>query len=257
MDYTVSSVDRALHLLEVLAEMPDSGVSELAERTGCTKSLTFRLLFTLEQRGFVAKDPERRTYTLGHRAMLLGDQARRQSRLINAAEPFMRELNEQLHENVLLLVRDGMNSVCLSLKASTSPQRIFAEIGRRGPLHAGGGPKILLAFAPDEVRAAVLEAPLELFTEATIRSGAHLASALETIRRDGWTVSEGELDFAKCSVAAPVRDDSGDVIATLSVTGPSDRLADALRTQVRDTVVSAAHRLSQTLGHRGDPVMAT
>ena len=100
-------------LIEVLAEHPGSGVSELAERTGCTKSLTFRLLFTLEQRGLVSKDTERRTYTLGYRAMLLGDQARRQSRLINAAEPFMRELNKQLGENVLLLVRDGMNSVCM------------------------------------------------------------------------------------------------------------------------------------------------
>ena len=251
MDYTVSAVDRALLLLEALSDLPDSGVSELAERTGCTKSLTFRLLFTLEQRGFVSKDAARRTYTLGYRTMLLGDQARRQSRLLNAAEPFMRELNEELQENVLLMVRDGLDSICIALKASVHPQRIFAEVGRRGPLHAGGGPKILLAFAPDEVQAAVLDGELPSFTDATIDTRARLEQALEEIRRDGWTVSQGELDFDKCSVAAPVRSGGGQVVAALSVTGPADRLAHALRNQTRDAIVSAAHRLSATLGHSG------
>ena len=74
--YTVSAVDRALTLLEVLAERPHVGVTELAERTGNTKSLVFRLLYTLERRGYVRKDPATRTYSLGHRPLSLADRAR-------------------------------------------------------------------------------------------------------------------------------------------------------------------------------------
>lgn len=75
-----------------LAERPESGVMELAEVTENTKSLTFRLLHTLERRGMVRKDPERRSYTLGYRALLLGDQSRRQSRLASTAEPILADL---------------------------------------------------------------------------------------------------------------------------------------------------------------------
>lgn len=252
----VSAVDRALRLMEALSDAPESGVSELAARTGCTKSLTFRLLHTLEARGFVAKDPNRRTYTLGLQAMLLGEQARRQSRLLTAAEPVLDDLAAATGETVLLLIRDGLNSVCVALREARSKQRIFAEVGRRGPLHAGGGPKILLAHAPDDVRAAVLAQDLASYTAQTL-NGEALMQALALIRHDGWTVSEGELDFDKCSVAAPVHDAGDGVIAALSVVGPSDRLGEGLRNQMRDSVVASAYRLSANLGHRGAPVMAS
>ena len=75
-----------------LAERPESEVMELAEATGNTKSLTFRLLHTLERREMVRKDPERRSYTLGYRALLIGDQSRRHSRLASTAEPILADL---------------------------------------------------------------------------------------------------------------------------------------------------------------------
>ncbi|WP_163849547.1 IclR family transcriptional regulator [Pseudooceanicola aestuarii] len=256
MDYTISSVDRALRMLEALADNPGSGVTELAAATGCTKSQTFRLLFTLEARGFVTKDADRR-YTLGFRAMLLGDQARRQSRLIAAAEPFLHELYDRLRENVLLLVRDGLNSVCILLRSSPDPDQIFAQVGRHGPLYAGGGPKVLLAHARQDIQDAVLEGEMQAFTDGTIRDPDVLRSLLDQIRRDGWTISEGELDLHKCSVAAPVRDASGMVIAALSVTGAADRLRDTLRTETRDALVSASGRLSVALGYRGTPVVVS
>ncbi|WP_118135481.1 IclR family transcriptional regulator [Oceanicella sp. SM1341] len=257
MDYTISAVDRAIGLLEALVDLPGAGVSDLAERTGNTKSLTFRLLYTLEQRGFVAKDAERRTYSLGHRAMLLGDQARRQSRLVTSAQPFMRELGEKTEQNVLLLIRDGLCSICVSLRSAPNPQRIFAEVGRRGPLYAGGGPKVLLAFAPEEVIDQVAAGPMTGFTTNTLKDGDSLRAALATIRRDGWTVSESELDYNTCSAAAPVRNQSGEVVAALSVTGSSDRMSGEAQREVLDAVVSASHRLSAMLGWGGAPFMAS
>lgn len=246
--YVVSSVDRAVHLLLTLAESPDCGVTELAEATQNTKSLTFRLLHTLEQRGLVQKHADRRTYSLGYRALLLGDQTRRQSRLISTAEPVLSDLSAATRENALLLVRQGRNSICIAMQASPEPLRIYATVGRLGPLHAGGGPKVLLAHAPDDIRREVMDGTLESFTEGTVCDAAALRDALARIRSDGHAVSIGELDPNTFSIAAPVRDHSGHVIAALAVNGPTVRLNDAAKDKVRDAVISDADRLSRMLG---------
>lgn len=114
-----------------------------------------------------------------------------------------------------------------------------------------------MAFAPQEVQDEVLESDLKSYTETTICDPDQLRPLLEEIRRDGWTISEGELDLHKCSVAAPIRDASGTVIAAISVTGAANRLKDTLRTETRDAVVGAAERLSVALGYRGTSVSAS
>ena len=243
-------------MLEALAELPGSGVTELAERTGCTKSQTFRILFTLEARGFVTKDADR-SYRLGFQTMLLGDQARRQSPLIAAAEPYVNELYDRLNENVLLIVRHDLQSACILLRSSPDRDKIFADFGRTGPLHAGGGPKILLAHAPASVQEQVMASELQGFTPNTIQDPDELRRMLEKIRLDGWTLSDGEIDEHKRSIATPVRDASGTVVAALSVTGSSDRLQDDLLIQTREALLTTAGRLSVALGYRGAPVVVS
>lgn len=251
--YIVSSVDRAMQLLLTLAEQPDSGVTELAEATRNTKSLTFRLLYTLEQRGLVRKDPERRTYTLGYRALLLGDQSRRQSRLITTAEPILADLSEVTRENALLLVREDLHSICIAMQASPQPLRIFAAVGRLGPLHAGGGPKVLLAFAPKDIQQRVISGTLEEFTDVSISDADALMETLDTIRKEGFVVSIGELDPNIFSIAAPIRDHSGAVIAALAVNGPTGRLTEETREGIEFAVKSNADRLSRILGWQERP----
>lgn len=246
--YVVSSVDRAALLLLTLAEYPDSGVTELADATQNTKSLTFRLLHTLERRGLVRKDPDRRTYTLGYRALLLGDQSRRQSRLISTAEPILEDLSNSTRENALLLVRDDLHSICIAMHASPEPLRIFAAVGRLGPLHAGGGSKVLLAYAPQDIRKQVISGALEAFTNMSISEADELETALDDIRKQGHVTSVGELDPNIFSIAAPVRDHTGAVIAALAVNGPSARLTDASQDKISAAVLSDAGRLSQMLG---------
>lgn len=251
MSYTISAVDRAMLLLEALAETPDTGISELAEKTGFTKSLIFRLLYTLEERGFVAKDPARRTYSLSWRAMLLGDQARRQSKLISAAEPHMDELHRQTGCNVSVQIRDGLHSVVVAMRRGRQEQRIFAEIGRHGPLHAGGGPKVLLAFAPEELREQVLASDLARFTPQTMIEPDRLREALATIRRDGWVISEGELDHSTCSIAIPIYDSSSEVAAAVAVTGIGELLPPEARGRVLDLLREAGRQITRLVGAHG------
>ncbi len=249
MSYTISAVDRALALLEALAEKADIGVTELAERTGNTKSLVFRLLFTLEQRGFVQKDPVTRTYALGYRSLYLADHVRQQSRLIVAAQPYLDTLVEETHENVFLVVREELHSVCIAMRESPQPLRLSARRGQRGPLHAGGGPKVLLAFAPDEVQQRVLKSKLRGFTETSITDPKALAKALAEIRVTEFTRSYGEMDPDAFSFAAPVRDHSGAVVAALSVAGPVRRITEDVANHHEDSVRKAASGLSRDLGY--------
>lgn len=256
MPYKISAVDRALGLLEVLAEHPGLGVTEIAALTGNTKSLVFRLIYTLEQRGYVIKDPVARTYTLGYRTLYLSAHAQEQLALIHVAAPFMDDLAQICEENVILMVRDGTASVCVAVRQSPHPVRLYAQVGRRGPLHVGGGPKILLAFAPDEVRREVLAAPLERFTPSTVTDSAKLAEILAAIRRTGVNESHGDLDDDAFSFAAGIHGRGGDVAAALSIAGPKARLTDQKADTYRRRVRETARRIGEALGYRPKLVAA-
>jgi|TARA_B110000196_G_C21135530_1_gene660873 IclR family KDG regulon transcriptional repressor len=246
--YIISSVDRAIHLLLTLAENPNCGVTELAKATQNTKSLTFRLLHTLECRGLVRKNPGQRTYILGYGALLLGDVSRRQSQLTTTAEPILADLSNTTRENALLMVREDLHSICIAMHASPEPLRIFASVGRLVPLHVGGGPKVMLAYAPQDIQQKVTSGSLETFTKMSISEAAALEASLDEIRAKGYSLSIGELDPNIFSIAAPVRDYTETVIAALSINGPTARLTDTTLIDFRAKVLSSADQLSQKLG---------
>lgn len=250
MPYTISAVDRALNLLEAVAEHPGLNVTELANVTGNTKSLVFRLMFTLEQRGYVIKEPASRTYTLGYRPLFLAASAQDNVALIKAAGPFLDDLARRSGQQVNLLVRDGLHSVCVALRTARDLGRLYAQVGRRGPLHAGGGPKVLLAFAPDEIREQVLSGPLSAFTPTTTTDRGALERRLAVIRETGRNESRGDLDADAFSFASAIHDRTGEVVAAISVAGKLDRLEPGDDEKLPRIVAEAAERISDALGFR-------
>ncbi len=248
MDYTITAVDRALALLEVVAEHPGVGLSELARLSGNTKTLAFRMATTLESRGYLLKDSETRSYTLGHKPLLLSEKMQHQMPLLRVANPILDDLVSRTQENVSLLVRDGLQSVCIGIRQSPQPIRLYSELGRQGPLHVGGGPKLLLAFAPSDVQETVADGALDRFTPETITDGPKLLSALEKIRFQGYNISHGDQDAGAFSIAAPIRNHSGQVIASLSVAGPQSRLTDDLERLYVRMLLAAVNEISALLG---------
>lgn len=246
--YVVAALDRGLELLEHLAERPDSGVSDLARLSGSTKSQAFRILRTLERRGFVRKDPETRTYALGYRPLFLAERIERQAILLRSARPHMRALARETGENVHLIAREGLNSMCIALEESDQPLRLYAAVGRRGPLHAGGGSTVLLAHASDEVREAVLGEALETYTPKTITDPDRLRALLHTIRERGWHEADEDVDPGAYALSVPIHDHAGAVVAALSVAGPKSRLTDAARAAHLDALHAAGTRISRELG---------
>lgn len=251
--YVVAALDRGLELLEQLAERPDSGVSDLARHAGSTKSQAFRILRTLEARGYVRKDPETRTYALGYRPLFLAEHVERQAILLRSARPHMRALARQTGENVHLIARDGLDSICIALEESDQPLRLYASVGRRGPLHAGGGSTVLLAHASEEVRAAVLAEPLETYTPKTITDPDRLRALLHSVRERGWHEADEDVDPGAYALSVPIHDHAGAVVAALSVAGPKSRLTDAARELHLEALRRAGSLISQDMGWTTSP----
>ncbi|QLG09721.1 IclR family transcriptional regulator [Deinococcus sp. D7000] len=249
--YGISALTSALQVLETVGEHPGLKARQLAELTGLTKSKVFRILRTLESLGYVTLDTDHAS-VLGRSAYLLGKRAEQQWSLSRAATPVLDELARLTMENVHLVVREGLHSLVVDVRISPQPIRMYAEVGRIGPLHAGGTPKVLLAYAPEAVVQEVLQSRLDQFTDTTVRNAEDLLEILRRIRTDGYHLALSDLEDDTFSIAAPVFNHHGQVIAALSVAGPTMRLDADKRRDFIALVAKAARQLSHALGYRGD-----
>ncbi|NEE04547.1 IclR family transcriptional regulator [Phytoactinopolyspora halotolerans] len=219
----VQSLDRAIDLLEILTDLGgDAGLSELASRSGLALPTIHRLLRTLVNRGYVRQLPSRR-YTLGPRVVRLGEAAGRQ--LGVGTKPHLERLAHELGESVNLAILDGDMVVYVAQAASTRSMRMFTEVGRRVHCHSTGVGKMVLAqLADDDVHKIIASAGLPPATEHSITDIEALFAELDSIRKRGHAVDDGEQEIGVRCFAVPV---SGTPTpAALSVSGPAVRVTD-------------------------------
>ena len=261
-DYTIQALHHALTVLETFLE-PDrmvQGISEISDALDLNKSRVFRILNTLEQHHFVQRDPETKQYRLGLALMAFGETARQRLEVVQVAAPVLDALAEQSGETVHLGILDGDESVCVARRVSAHTVRLYAEVGRRAPLHVGGVPKVLLAYLPAAERAQILRSgTLAPITDQTTVDPDELEETLAQIRRDGYNVAVGDLDPEVHSIAAPIHDHAGRVVAAVSVAGPSHRFPPAKVESTIRLVCRSAAEISRLLGYRtavGEPKVA-
>lgn len=245
--YKIEAVGRALNVLETLAEKPGLGATALATEMGLTKSIVFRILQTLEEAGYVHRDPERATFSLGYRVVLLGERVGREGALLHVAPSIMDELRDETGENVNLVIREGSFAVALATREGLHAIRIFAQNGQKGPLHAGGASMLLLAYAEPSILDRVLTSELTSFTNHTITDPDQLRKILHRIRVNGYNVALNDLDDGAFSIAAPIFNASGEVVAGLSIAGAAVRLDEPQRELYIEAVKSAAQKISAKL----------
>jgi IclR family transcriptional regulator, KDG regulon repressor len=246
--YLIEAVDRSLQLLEMLADETDLGVTEIAQRMGVSKALAFRLLYTLERRDYVIRDPERRTSALGYRVLHLAEMVEHNSVIVRATKALMDELARVSREDVNLFVRTGLTTLCVAARPSPHPVRMYAEVGRSNLLHAGGSSTVLLAFAPAEVQESLLRGDLKMYTPLTLTDPMRLRQRLDQVRREGYHIARGDVDEAGFSIAAPVYGHGGAVVAAVSIAGALSRLTKEASDHHRDLVIDFAARMTLQLG---------
>lgn len=247
--YVIEAADRALILLELLAFNPDLGVAEIARMMEVSKTLAFRLLHTLEKRGYVVRDEERRTSSLGYRVLNLASNVNRQNLLVTTTKSVMDELAKLCDEDVNLFTRIGLNSVCIAARSSVHQVRVFPEVGLRMAMHAGAASPLLLAYAPEDVQEAVLSGPLEAFTPNTVTDPAKLRQRLRRMRKQGFHISRGDVDLAAFAIAAPIFGHDGAIAASVCISGAISRLTPEITERHKRMVMDYAARMSARLGN--------
>jgi len=249
-DYSIAAVGRALDLLEALSRIGPAPLAALADEARCTRTAGFRLLRTLEARGFAIQDEARGMWRLGARWGVLGRAAVEQGALAATAMPFLVALGKTSGENVYLRVRDGLESETIAIYQTDPGLRLYSEVGKRQTLHAGSS-RLLLAHAPETVQTQVLAQRLPRFTPATRTDSAWIAADLQRIRTRGYLMTTDEVVAGAATVAAPVRDASGQVVAVMSVSAPTMRMRPPRPRALLPMVLDAAQKLSRILGAGG------
>jgi IclR family acetate operon transcriptional repressor len=257
-DYSIAVLDRALDLLEALAESPAGvplGVSEVARRAGVTKSAAFRILANLERRGYVAKDPVSARYTLGTHLVYLGELSLGAIDLRTAARPALEALRQRFGETVNLGVREGVEVVYVDMIESAHGLRMAARVGGRDYLHSTALGKAILAYLPPAERDQLLHAPegLPARTERTITDPVRLRAELDRVRERGIAEDRDENEVGARCLGAPIFDHRGAVAGAISVSAPDSRLDDARAAEVGLTVREEAATVTQRLGGHPRP----
>jgi len=255
--YNVPALERGLRVLgEFSRETRTLTAPELARRFKLPRSTVFRLLATLEGMGFVERDEGAREYRLGLAVLRLGFEYLASLPLNELGHPLLERLSQETGHACNLIVRDGRSIVYVSRVSPPSPFVSAVSIGTRLPAHATVLGRILMVdLSLPELRALYPETQLEAFSSSTPRTVTELFDLVQEDRERGYAVSEGFFEANISTIAAPVRDHSGHVVAALGMTLNAGRIEagqiDALVTQVRES----ADRLSSLLNYsprRGD-----
>jgi DNA-binding IclR family transcriptional regulator len=237
--------------LDLLARSGEAGVTKLAADIGVHKSTAFRLVTTLERGGLVEQSEHRGKYRLGMGILRLAGATTARLDVVQEARPICRELAAATRETVNISVLSDRSAFYLDQVAGASSLQPHNWVGQRIPLHATSNGKVLLSgLSPDEVEATVSALPA--LTDRTITDLSRLRAEVEEVRVRGYAQAVDELEVGLTAVAAPIRNAHGDVVAALSVSGPSFRLDRQRIDEIVPLLLDAAREVSHRLGW-GEP----
>jgi len=243
----VQSIERAFSVISTLADGP-LGVTEVAERAGLPKSTAARLLASLGREGVVEQVPGERRYRLGERLISLTTGLRPTRGLIATAHPALVELAQRTGEAAGLSVPDGSTVHYIDQVESPNPVQVRDWTGTRIPMHAVSSGQVVLANLSPADLDAFLAHPLERFTPRTLVKLDDLNARLHDVRRDGVAWAREEYAVGITSIAAPVADSAGEIVAAVHVHGPSYRFPPpGGEAPIERAVVETAARITSRL----------
>jgi IclR family acetate operon transcriptional repressor len=250
--HSIQSVDRALFLLETIAEAGgEATLTDLSNRTGLNISTCHHLLATLIKRGFAAKVPGRRLYALGSRIHFLGH-ACLQVDLPRRAQNYMEAINRATGETVHLAALQGDAVVTLAVRQATHPVRVdTGKLGRMEAPHATSIGKAILAWLPEDEMRRIVGHGMKRYTDNTITEFPALVEALRVVRRNGYAIDREEYLPGVICIGAAVRDQAGTVIGAISASMPTMRASDEHIALMCNEIGAATRGLSAEFGDTG------
>lgn len=245
----VQAVLNAIDVLQVLGRFGrEVGVSEIARHTGLSKAATYNILATLETRHLVARTPGASTYRLGWGLYELGVSVTRDLDLARIARTQLDQLADRTGETVLLAIIEDDSVLYLDRGESPNSFRLLANVGRRSPIHASASGKAILAFADEREIDRVLGQPLRQCTRTTVTDPDELRRQLVRVSRVGYATCWQEHEVGMSSIAVPLRDHTGTVVAALTLAGPATRVTRAATQRLVAALRDVADVIEARLG---------
>ncbi|TMF38549.1 MAG: IclR family transcriptional regulator [Chloroflexi bacterium] len=250
-DLSVRSVERAVAILDLLAQGGWRTGADVARELHVHRSTALRLLGTLERHALVERDQRTARYRLGRRLPQLASVVTGEFDLRYVARPVCERLAAATGETATLDVLTG--DVIVPIEQATASTSVVSVnwLGRRTPVHSTASGKAILAFGPEAVRERLLALPLQRLTPDTVTDRDQLERQLEEARQMGVAHTHEELELGLDAVAAPVFGPDGEVVAALDLSGPSHRLRSGNPTELDRLTRDGAADLSRRLGYRG------
>lgn len=247
--YRVQVLDRSFRILDALAASNELSPADLASTLHLHKSTIHRLLVVLEHQRFIRRTADGK-YGLGTKLIEMGSRAMEQLNLGEHATPFLRRLVEETGETAHISVLSGAEMMSIANVPGRWTLTTPSTVGRRTQIYCTSVGKALIAFLPDD-RLEPLLSRLQFapHTRRTITNSAALRAELARIRRRGYAVDNEEVEEGLRCIGAPVRDYTGQVVASISIAGPVFRIQKGRVTSLSRAVVKAADDLSADLGY--------
>jgi len=249
--YVIQSVTNALNLLEEFKGNRDElGVTELSKRLHLHKNNVFRLLATLESKGYIEQNKATENYRLGVKSLELGQTFIKQLGLVRQAKPFMKEIVDKCNEMAYIGAIRQNSVVYLDVEEASQTVKVASRVGWRIPIHCTAIGKAQIAFASEEEleKLGILD-HMERFTPNTIVDKGEFIKHLKEVAKRGYALDNEEYNLGVKCVGAPLRDYTGRVVGGISVSGPSFRMTDEiLRKEIIPVVKEAGEKVSKRLG---------
>ena len=229
---------------------PEKKIGDLSTSLGLNKSTVSRTMATLASEGFVYKDPESKKYRLGLSILSLSGIVNSNMDIYRESQPILNKLVETIGETAHISVLDNFEVIYLQKVDCNHPVRFLTHVGRRNPPYCTSSGKVLLAYSNEEVVETIISKGLKKFTKNTITDPDKLRVHLSKIRDTGYATSFDEFFEGVTTIAAPIFDYQGKVIAALSVVGPKQRIQTQKVPGYAKKVISSAMEISNRMGYR-------
>ncbi|CAG9614932.1 HTH-type transcriptional regulator XynR [Bacillus rhizoplanae] len=243
-----TTLENALRLLELFSsDDPELGINEIADRLEIANSTAHRLATTLLSEGFIAKDLHTKLYRLGTPILALGNIVTRQSKLHMISQPVLEALVHQANETAHIGILRGNEVMYLNKIECSHPLRLLSYMGKRNPIHCTSTGQVLLAHQSPKFIEEFLLNKLERYTPKTITDSHTLFNRLKQIKKQGYFLSIEELCKGVSSISAPIQNPNGQVIASIGVAGPIQRINNHTAPKLIKLITNSTHEISHLL----------
>jgi IclR family transcriptional regulator, KDG regulon repressor len=252
----VKSVSRALDIIDIVSSNKDGiGVTEIANQIDINKSSVYRILTTLVQYGYIEQDQETSRYKLGYKFLEMSTKLLDSIDLRKEAKPFLKELENETNEVIHLVVYDQGEVIYIEKLEGNEILRMHSKVGRRAPMHCTAVGKAILAYLPSHVVLDILDRKgMPKHTDKTITDKDELMKELIQVKQQGFALDLEENEYGIRCIAVPIFNHLGNVIAALSISGPSLRMTDERIKQLQTPILQIGKKISARLGFKSNNI---